>query len=95
MTARWNQRGVAYWTDGNEERILWGTSNGYLVAVDAATGRPAVDFGDGGRVDLMEGLPQAERGSRDWLNALTYSVQSPPIVVGDTVVTPASDSQTR
>ena len=92
MTARWNQRGVAYWTDGSDERILWGTSNGYLVAVDAQTGRPAADFGDGGRVDLMEGLPQAERGSRDWLNALKYSVQSPPIVVGDTVVTPASIS---
>ena len=92
MTARWNQRGVAYWSGGGEERILWGTSDGHLVAVDAATGRPVESFGDGGRVDLMEGLPRAERGSRDWLNALTYSVQSPPIVVGDTVVTPASIS---
>jgi len=26
----------------------------------------------------MQGLPYAVRGSRDWLNALTYSVQSPP-----------------
>ncbi|MGQ0735318.1 MAG: outer membrane protein assembly factor BamB family protein, partial [Acidobacteriota bacterium] len=32
------------------------------------------------------------RGKRDYLNALTYSVQSPPIVVGDLVVTPASIS---
>ena len=92
MTARWNQRGVAYWTDGTEQRILCGTSDGYLVAVDAATGRPVESFGEQGRVDLMAGLPQADRGSRDWLNALTYSVQSPPIVVGDTVVTPASIS---
>ena len=38
MTARWNQRGVAYWTDGDAERILWGTSNGYLVAVDRGDG---------------------------------------------------------
>ena len=92
MTARWNQRGVAYWTDGKEERILWGTGDGYLVAVDAKTGVPVASFGDRGRVDLMQGLPHAVRGARDWLNALTYSVQSPPIVVRDTVITPASIS---
>jgi quinoprotein glucose dehydrogenase len=92
MSARWNQRGVAYWTDGKEERILWGTGDGYLVAVDGTTGYPAEGFGDRGRVDLMTGLPGAKRDSRDWLNALTYSVQSPPIVVRDTVITPASIS---
>ena len=92
MTARWIQRGVAYWTDGSAERVLWGTSDGYLVSVDAATGRPDPAFGRNGRVDLMEGLPNTRRGDRDWLNALTYSVQSPPIVVGDTIVTPASIS---
>jgi quinoprotein glucose dehydrogenase len=92
MTARWNQRGVAYWTDGSDERIFWGTGDGYLVAVDAKTGVPVENFGDRGRVDLMEGLPFAVRGSRDWLNALTYSVQSPPIVVRNTVITPASIS---
>ncbi|MBI3049737.1 MAG: pyrroloquinoline quinone-dependent dehydrogenase [Acidobacteria bacterium] len=92
MTARWNQRGVAYWTDGAEERIFWGTGDGYLIAVDAKTGRPAAGFGVNGRVDLMQGLPRAKRGERDYLNALTYSVQSPPFVVGDIVVTPASIS---
>lgn len=92
MSARWNQRGVAYWSDGKEERIFWGTGEGYLVAVDAKTGHPVPGFGQNGRVDLMNELPQALRGSRDWLNALTYSVQSPPIVVRDTVVTPASIS---
>ena len=40
----------------------------------------------------MQGLPHAVRGSRDWLNALTYSVQSPPIVVRNTVIVPASIS---
>ncbi len=40
----------------------------------------------------MEGLPRAKRGERDYLNALTYSVQSPPFVVGDLVITPASIS---
>ena len=92
MSAQWNQRGVAYWSDGNDERVLWGTGDGYLIAVDAKTGVPVDSFGDHGRVDLMQGLPYAVRGSRDWLNALTYSVQSPPIVVRNTVVTPASIS---
>lgn len=92
MSLRWNQRGVAYWTDGAEERILWGTGDGFLIAVDAKTGRPVERFGTGGRVDLMAGLPRATRGERDYLNALTYSVQSPPLVVGDLVITPASIS---
>ena len=95
MSARWNQRGVAYWSDGperNDERIFWGTGNGYLVCVDAKTGRPCPDFGEAGHLDLMADIPRANRGERDWLNALLYSVQSPPIVAGNTVVTPASIS---
>lgn len=92
MSARWNQRGVAYWTDGKDQRVLWGTGDGHLVAVDAITGQPVEGFGDRGRLDLMAGLPRAVRGSRDWLNALTYSVQSPPIIVRNTVIVPASIS---
>ncbi len=92
MTARWIQRGVAYWSDGEAERIFWGTSNGYLICVEAASGRPCADFGEQGRLDLMRDIPRAVRGDRDWLNALLYSVQSPPLVVGDTVITPMSIS---
>ena len=40
----------------------------------------------------MEGLPRAKRGAKDFQNQLTYSVQSPPIVVGDLIITPASIS---
>ena len=44
MSSPWSQRGVAYWTDGeDDERIFWGTGNGYLVCVDAKTGRPCPD----------------------------------------------------
>jgi quinoprotein glucose dehydrogenase len=92
MTLRWNQRGVAYWRSGDDERVYWGTGDGYLVAVNAKTGRPIPGFGNNGKVDLMEGLPRAKRGDRDYLNALTYSVQSPPIVVRDLVITPAAIS---
>jgi quinoprotein glucose dehydrogenase len=92
MSLRWNQRGVAYWRGGNDERVYWGTGDGYLIAVNARTGRPVEGFGSNGKVDLMDGLPRAKRGERDYLNALTYSVQSPPIVVGDLVITPAAIS---
>src|ERR1700730_5696802 len=66
MSARWNQRGVAYWRDGTEERIFWGTGDGYLVAVDAKTGHPVDRFGDHGRGDLMTGLRLGVWGARDW-----------------------------
>ena len=84
--AEWRHRGVAYWENDGEARIVWGTGDGYLVAVDARTGLPAPDFGDGGRVDLTIGLPRSTRGRRDVLNLLTLSSQSPPIVVRDTIV---------
>ena len=85
----WRQRGVAYWTDGDgDERIFWGTGNGYLVCVDTKTGRPCPDFGpDGsGMVDAMEGVPRADRSKRDYLNALLYGIHSPPIVVRNRVI---------
>ena len=84
--AEWRHRGVAYWENDGEARIVWGTGDGYLVAVDARTGLPAPDFGDGGRVDLTAGLPRSTRGRRDVLNLLTLSSQSPPIVIRDTIV---------
>ncbi len=89
MSAPWSQRGVAYWTDGaDDERIYWGTGNGYLVCVSAKTGQPCADFGPNGSgmVDTMAGVPRAVRGERDYLNALTWGVHSPPIVVRDKVI---------
>ncbi len=44
--------GLAYWTDGTAERVLYVTLGFRLVALDAATGRPVPGFGDGGRIDL-------------------------------------------
>ena len=45
----WNHRGVAYWENSGEARVVWATGDGYLVAVDAKTGLPATDFGRGAR----------------------------------------------
>ena len=87
MTGTWRQRGVAYWTDGeSDERIFWGTGNGYLVCVRAKTGQPCADFGDGGKVDVMVGVPRAVREERDYLNAMLLGIHSPPIVVRDRVI---------
>lgn len=43
-------RGVAYWEKGADKRIIFGTAGGRLIALDARTGRPRPDFGDGGFV---------------------------------------------
>ena len=45
-------RGLAYWTDGTEERIVYVTPGYRLIALDARTGRPAPGFGQDGMVDL-------------------------------------------
>jgi quinoprotein glucose dehydrogenase len=97
MTVTWRERGVAYWTDGTDARVFWGTGNGYLICVDAKTGHPCANFGDKGqgRIDLTVGLPRANRKDRDYLNAMLYSVQSPPIVVGDVVINGSSISDRR
>lgn len=91
MNNPWTQRGVAYWTDGAEEadeRIFWGTGNGYIVCVAATTGRPCADFGPNGSgmVDAMAGLPRTNRQDRDYVNAMLWGIFSPPIVVRDRVI---------
>src|SRR5574338_1416857 len=49
-------RGLAYWTDGREERVLVITPGYHLASLDAKTGIPDPKFGKSGVVDLMEGL---------------------------------------
>ncbi|MFD2570494.1 PQQ-binding-like beta-propeller repeat protein [Spirosoma soli] len=48
-------RGVTYWTDGSEERIFFGAGN-WLYALDAKTGEPIQEFGQTGRINLLEGI---------------------------------------
>src|SRR5437762_9909041 len=47
-------RGLAYWTDGREERILYVTSGYMLVALNAKTGMRVASFGKDGLVDLKQ-----------------------------------------
>ncbi|TDE15402.1 pyrroloquinoline quinone-dependent dehydrogenase [Dyadobacter psychrotolerans] len=50
-------RGLTYWSDGKEKRIMH-AMGAYLYALDAATGKPIETFGDKGRIDLHTGLPE-------------------------------------
>ena len=77
---RKNHRGVAYWTDGEAERILYITPGYRLFSLDANTGLPDPAFGDSGMVDLFDGLdrPRPDIG--------LIGSSSPPMVVGDVAV---------
>ncbi len=72
-------RGVAYWADGKEQRILFGTGDGYLICLNAQTGTPISSFGQNGRIDLTQGLGRS-------VNRRHYGVSSPPIICRDVVV---------
>ena len=74
----YNSRGVAYWADGDDARIFFGINGAYLLALDACTGEPIRDFGDDGRVDLMEDIPRATRGETTDNGRNLVGVASPP-----------------
>jgi quinoprotein glucose dehydrogenase len=76
-------RGVAYWADGNDRRILFGTGDGHLIALNAQTGKPVATFGEQGRVDLTAGLGRP-------VNRRLYGVSSPPIICRDVVIVGSS-----
>lgn len=84
-------RGVSLWIDSRaaadaacRARILEGTIDARLIAVDAETGRPCDEFGDGGEVDLAAGYRAPRSNPGD------YQVTSPPAIVGDVVVVGSS-----
>ncbi len=54
-------RGLAWWTEGDDRRILFGSGQ-WLHAIDARTGKHIESFGDHGRVDLSEGLDRDVHG---------------------------------
>jgi quinoprotein glucose dehydrogenase len=53
-------------------RILLGTNDARLIALDARTGSPCPDFGRGGQVDVWPGNPGQPRG---W-----WQITSPPVI---------------
>jgi glucose dehydrogenase len=82
-------RGLSYWTDGREERILYVTTGYRLVSLDAKTGQPTPGFGKSGIVDLKEGVVY---GNRQPINLETGEIglHSTPTVTKDTVIVGSS-----
>src|SRR5229473_323625 len=80
-------RGLAYWSDGKEERILYVTPGYKLICLDAKTGMREQGFGNKGAVDLklnddQEILPDLTTGE--------IGIQSAPVVAKDTVIVGAA-----
>ncbi|OCC25568.1 glucose dehydrogenase [Croceicoccus estronivorus] len=60
-------------------RIIEGTLDGRLIAVDAETGRPCADFGLNGQVDIKQGMGPVNPGM--------VSITAPPVVVRGKIIT--------
>jgi len=76
-------RGLAYWSDGKQERILYVTPGYRLICLNAKTGSPIPTFGKDGVVDLKLDddqtiLPDLTTGE--------IGIQSAPVVAKDTVI---------
>jgi len=80
-------RGLAYWSDGKEERILYVTPGYRLVCLNAKTGVPVASFGNGGVLDLK--LDDDQTIFPD-LTTGEIGIQSAPVVAKDTVIVGAA-----
>jgi len=86
----YTHRGVAYWAGGAgvAPRIVWGSVDGYLMALDAKTGKLVEEFGTKGVVDL----------GADWkagVERYLFVVTSAPVIVRDVVVVGSGLSDVR
>ena len=72
-------RGLAYWADGADKRILVGVMN-FVYALDAATGKLIPAFGHHGRIDLRENL------GRQPVTSQSIDLTSPGIVYKNLVI---------
>jgi quinoprotein glucose dehydrogenase len=74
-----NCRGVAYWTDGANDKRIFYTAGSDLYCVDAVTGKLITGFGVNGKLDLHTGL------DRD-VNDLFVTATSPPTIFNDLLI---------
>jgi quinoprotein glucose dehydrogenase len=78
-------RGLAYWTDGREERILYVTPGYRLVALNAKTGNLVPGFGQAGLVDL-----KLEDDQEIDLVTGEVGLHATPVVANDVVIVGAA-----
>src|SRR5579863_2776841 len=79
-------RGLAYWADGRDHRIIVGVMN-FVYALDAADGKPIAAFGNNGRIDLRENL------GRDPAQQSIY-MTSPAVIYKDLMIVGGRESET-
>jgi quinoprotein glucose dehydrogenase len=77
--------GLAYWTDGREERIIYVTPGYQLIALDAKTGNRIPGFGKNGIVDLKQDDDQ----EIDLVNG-EVGLHSTPVVAKNVVIVGAA-----
>lgn len=82
-------RGVAYWENGNDKRILY-SAGASLYAVNALTGKSIVTFGKDGKVDLHEGL-NTNLGHD--VSTLSVTATTPGVVYKNTIIMGSSVSE--
>jgi len=74
-------RGLAYWADGREERILYVTPGYRLIALNAKTGSPIPAFGVNGVIDLkLDDDQEIDPVTGD------LGFQSAPVIAGNVVI---------
>ncbi len=80
-----SHRGVSYWPGDATApaRILFGTQDGRMIALNAKTGAPVPGFGDEGELDLRKNFSQAFPNGQ-------YSITSPPAIYRDLLITGAA-----
>jgi quinoprotein glucose dehydrogenase len=76
-------RGLAYWSDGKEERILYVTPGYRLICLNAKNGQPVGTFGKDGVIDLK--LDDDQDMFPDLITG-EIGIQSAPVIAGDTVI---------
>lgn len=74
-----NSRGIAYWTDGGNDKRLFYTAGSRLYCIDAQTGKPVGGFGDQGSLDLHQGLDRK-------VDDLFITATSPGVVYKDLII---------
>jgi quinoprotein glucose dehydrogenase len=75
-------RGLSYWSDGKEERIIYVTPGYQMIALDAKTGNLVAGFGTNGVVDLKVGLDQEGLD----LETAEIGLHAAPIISKDIIV---------
>jgi len=72
-------RGVAYYSDGKDDRRIFYSAGSQLYCIDALTGKPIPSFGENGKIDLHNDL------GRD-VKELYVSSTTPGIIYKDLII---------